>query len=117
MKTVALSAIVATPRIKLGGNGGSIILGWRLLTEFNMYLREKPCTVFGVPIDVCFTEEDNDIKNIKEWVELDLVVVCDKSKIHKKRIVGIPVWLLKLFRHRRPKRIKSLSSSGMKEQE
>lgn len=61
-----------------------------LLTEFSLYLRGKTCTVFGSPIDVCFSEEDNDIKKIKEWVEPDLVVVCDKNKIHEKRIVGVP---------------------------
>ncbi|KYC90368.1 Uma2 family endonuclease [Heyndrickxia sporothermodurans] len=61
-----------------------------LLTEFNIYLRGKNCSVFGSPLDVCFTEEDNDIKKIKEWVEPDLVVVCDKDKIHEKRIVGVP---------------------------
>ena len=61
-----------------------------LLTEFNIYLRGKKCRVFGSPLDVCFSEKDNDIKNIKEWVEPDLVIVCDPSKIQEKRIVGPP---------------------------
>lgn len=61
-----------------------------LLTEFTLYLRGKTCCVFGSPLDVCFSEEDNDIKKIKEWVEPDIVVVCDKNKIHEKRIVGVP---------------------------
>lgn len=61
-----------------------------LLTEFALYLRGKTCSVFGSPLDVCFSEEDHDIKKIKEWVEPDIVVVCDKNKIHEKRIVGVP---------------------------
>lgn len=69
-----------------------------LLTEFNLFLRGKTCSVFGSPIDVCFSEEeDNDIKNIKEWVEPDLVVVCDKNKIQENRIVGVPDLVIEIL--------------------
>ncbi|RSK55149.1 Uma2 family endonuclease [Bacillus canaveralius] len=68
-----------------------------LLTEFNIYLRGKQCSVFGSPIDVCFADEDNDIKKIKEWVEPDLVVVCDKNKIQEKRIVGVPDLIIEIL--------------------
>lgn len=68
-----------------------------LLTEFTIYLRGKKCNVFGSPIDVCFTEDDNDIKKIKEWVEPDIVVVCDKKKIHEKRIVGVPDLVIEIL--------------------
>ncbi|MGG3894643.1 Uma2 family endonuclease [Geobacillus stearothermophilus] len=60
-----------------------------LLVEFATYLRGKECTVFGAPIDVCLADRD-DPEQIREWVEPDLVVVCDKNKIREKRIVGVP---------------------------
>ncbi|CAM4127042.1 Uma2 family endonuclease [Geobacillus stearothermophilus] len=60
-----------------------------LLVEFAAYLRGKTCTVFGAPIDVCLADRD-DPEQIREWVEPDLVIVCDKSKIREKRIVGVP---------------------------
>jgi len=67
-----------------------------LLTEFNLYLRGKQCSVFGAPIDVCLAEED-DITKIKEWVQPDLVVVCDQNKIREKRIVGIPDLVIEII--------------------
>ncbi|WP_287466160.1 Uma2 family endonuclease [Geobacillus sp.] len=51
-----------------------------LLVEFATYLRGKECTVFGAPIDVCLADRD-DPEQIREWVEPDLVVVCDKNKM------------------------------------
>ncbi|MBB5325036.1 Uma2 family endonuclease [Anoxybacillus tepidamans] len=68
-----------------------------LLTEFNIYLRGKPCSVFGAPIDVCLTDEDHDVTKIKEWVEPDLVVVCDQNKIRDKRIVGAPDLVIEII--------------------
>lgn len=68
-----------------------------LLTEFNLFLRGKSCSVFGSPIDVCFSENDHDIRKIKEWVEPDLVIVCDKRKIHEKRIVGAPDLIVEIL--------------------
>lgn len=68
-----------------------------LLTEFNLFLRGKKCSVFGSPIDVCFHEEDDDLSKIEEWVEPDLVVVCDKSKIREKRIVGVPDLIVEIL--------------------
>lgn len=79
-----------------------------LLTEFNIYLRGKQCSVFGSPIDVCFSEEDNDIKKIKEWIEPDLVIVCDKSKIQEKRIVGVPDLVIEILSNSTSKKDKTV---------
>jgi len=67
-----------------------------LLTEFNLYFRGKQCSVFGAPIDVCLAEED-DITKIEEWVQPDLVVVCDQNKIREKRIVGTPDLVIEII--------------------
>jgi len=61
-----------------------------LITEFRLYLRGKDCRAFVSPIDVCLSEERDDLSKVEEWVEPDLVVVCDKSKIGVKRIIGTP---------------------------
>lgn len=68
-----------------------------LLTEFTLFLRGKKCSVFASLIDVCFYEDDNDLSKIEEWVEPDLVVVCDKSKIREKRIVGVPDLIVEIL--------------------
>ncbi|MBP3039612.1 Uma2 family endonuclease [Bacillaceae bacterium Marseille-Q3522] len=67
-----------------------------LLTEFNIYLRGKDCSVFGSPLDVCLSDED-DIEKIKEWVEPDIFIVCDKNKIKDKRIVGAPDLIIEIL--------------------
>lgn len=42
------------------------------------------CVPFLAPVDVRFSEDS------KEVLEPDLVMVCDRSKIHKKEIIGAP---------------------------
>lgn len=66
-----------------------------LLTEFNLYCRDKKCKVFPAPIDVCFSNVE--IDKLKEWVQPDLVIVCDKSKIRDKRIVGVPDLIVEIL--------------------
>ncbi|WP_066292125.1 Uma2 family endonuclease [Bacillus sp. FJAT-29937] len=61
----------------------------QLSVEFGLFLRGKKCRVFVSPIDVCLSDE-RDLYEVKEWVSPDLVVVCDKSRIGNKRIVGSP---------------------------
>jgi Uma2 family endonuclease len=58
--------------------------------DFGLYLRGSKCRVFVSPIDVCLSDEKEDLNNVKEWVEPDLIVVCDKNKIGEKRIIGSP---------------------------
>ncbi|HEY2422202.1 MAG TPA: Uma2 family endonuclease [Neobacillus sp.] len=62
-----------------------------LLIEIGMYLREKECSVFGSPIDVClFADQSTSNEKIKDWVQPDIVVVCDRNKINPRNIVGAP---------------------------
>jgi len=65
----------------------------QLSIEFGSYLRGKDCSVLAAPIDVYLFEDyqkewiDEKVRN---WVCPDLIVVCDKNKIQKNRIVGAP---------------------------
>lgn len=52
--------------------------------EFYTYLKEKPCKVFPAPFGV-WLEDDND-----NYVEPDITIVCDPSKIKIKGCVGVP---------------------------
>ena len=59
-----------------------------ILAEFVIWLRGKPCQVFGAPLDVrLFPKKDKSDNTI---VQPDLLVVCDKSKIDKNSINGAP---------------------------
>lgn len=62
-----------------------------LTAEFKMFLRGKECMAFSSPIDVClFAEHEMKYEEIKDWVQPDLIVVCDRSKIGEKNIIGAP---------------------------
>jgi Uma2 family endonuclease len=59
-----------------------------LSTQFNIWLRGKPCRVFAAPLDVrLFPEEDNSDDTV---VQPDLLVVCDKTKLSKGSVDGPP---------------------------
>ena len=50
-----------------------------LSTQFNVFLRGKPCRVFAAPLDVrLFPKDDNSDNTV---VQPDLLVVCDKGKL------------------------------------
>lgn len=62
-----------------------------LTAEFKMYLRNKECSAFSSPIDVCLFANKQTKKNeIKDWVQPDLIVICDQNKIGEKKITGAP---------------------------
>jgi len=59
-----------------------------LVTEFNIWLRGKPCRVFAAPLDVrLFPKEDRSDRTV---VQPDLLVVCDESKLDKGSVNGPP---------------------------
>lgn len=55
-----------------------------LYGEFYNYLKGKQCKAFPSPFGV-WLDEENDI-----YVEPDITVICDSSKIHLKGCVGVP---------------------------
>jgi len=62
------------------------ILG-ELYRQLANYLKGKSCKVFLAPFDVCLTglgDEDDTV------IQPDVLVVCDESKIDKKRCNGAP---------------------------
>lgn len=62
-----------------------------LTAEFKMFLRGKTCTAFSAPMDVClFADKETKEESIKDWVQPDLFVVCDETKIRDKNIHGAP---------------------------
>jgi Uma2 family endonuclease len=50
-----------------------------LIVEIGGYLKDKPCEVFGAPIDVKLSDEALDIN--PTVFQPDLLVLCDKSKL------------------------------------
>lgn len=60
-----------------------------LLRQISNYLVGKTCRVYGSPFDVRLSksEEDTDIKDV---VQPDITIVCDKSKLDERGCKGSP---------------------------
>ncbi|MFC5605000.1 Uma2 family endonuclease [Sporosarcina koreensis] len=66
------------------------ILG-ELFAELKMFLRGKDCSAFSAPMDVClFASKESAPDTILDWVQPDILVVCDSDKIGDKNICGAP---------------------------
>jgi Uma2 family endonuclease len=59
----------------------------RIYSELSGFLKGKPCEAFIAPLDVCLFGKGNFDKN---YVQPDVFVVCDKSKIEERRCNGAP---------------------------
>jgi Uma2 family endonuclease len=92
-----------------------------LLIEFGTYLRGKECSVFGSPIDVClFADQTTSNEKIKDWVQPDMVVVCDRNKINQQNIVGAPDLVIEILspstaRNDRVVKFNNFQKAGVKE--
>lgn len=92
-----------------------------LTAEFKMFLRGKKCMAFSAPMDVClFANKDSEPNTILDWVQPDLLVVCDSSKIGDKNIYGAPDLIVEVLspstaRNDRLIKYTSYEKAGVKE--
>ncbi|MBB6451042.1 Uma2 family endonuclease [Geomicrobium halophilum] len=69
-----------------------------LSVEFGTFLRGKECKLFTAPLDVClFATSETPNEEIKNWVQPDLMIVCDPKKIEEKRIIGAPDLVIEIL--------------------
>ena len=63
-----------------------------LSTGINLYIRNNKgsCEVFPAPFAVCLN------KNEKDYVEPDISVICDPSKLDDKGCHGSPDWIIEI---------------------
>lgn len=67
--------------------------------ELVSYLRNKKCRSFIAPIDVwLFDKDGTPFEEVKNWVQPDLVIVCDDKKTKgNKRIYGAPDLIIEVI--------------------
>ncbi|HBV86870.1 MAG TPA: Uma2 family endonuclease [Desulfosporosinus sp.] len=73
------------------------VVSVQLASQFNDYLKGKPCRVFTAPFDVCipeYDESDEEISNI--IAQPDIVMVCDESKLRKTGYFGVPSLIVEI---------------------
>ncbi len=73
------------------GTGHQRILNY-LSTEINLFIRKMDgnCEVFPAPFAVFFNNDD------KTYVEPDISVICDKSKLDDRGCNGAPDWVIEI---------------------
>jgi Uma2 family endonuclease len=69
-----------------------------ILTIFGVYLKGKPCKVYGDNFDVIL----DDMNTVKP----DILIVCDKNKITMKNIIGAPDLAVEILSYSTTKRDK-----------
>jgi len=67
-----------------------------LLRQISNYLMGKDCKVYGSPFDVRFARKDDLDNDIKDVVQPDITVVCDRSKLDDKGCKGSPDLIIEI---------------------
>ncbi|GHV30940.1 hypothetical protein FACS1894167_12520 [Synergistales bacterium] len=58
--------------------------------ELALRFKGKKCKVYAAPFDVLLPNGDEDEDDIVNVVQPDIMIVCDRSKIHFRGIIGAP---------------------------
>ncbi|MBF0407711.1 MAG: Uma2 family endonuclease [Candidatus Riflebacteria bacterium] len=62
-----------------------------LYIQFASFFQNKKCKVYTAPVDVLFPDNDQqDEKKVRNVVQPDLVVICDRKKLNEKNVKGAP---------------------------
>lgn len=67
-----------------------------LSTQFAVYLKNKICQVYAAPFSVILDEENDDDNKIKNVVEPDISIICDKTKLNKNGCKGSPDMIIEI---------------------
>ena len=87
--------------------------------QLSNFLRGKPCKVYHAPFDVRLNADSFD----DIVVQPDLLVVCDKSKLDGKSVVGVPDMIIEILsssnarnkRHDKVTKFRLYQKSGVRE--
>ncbi len=68
-----------------------------LLRSVANYLVNKSCEIYPAPFDVVFAEKGKKDSEIKNVVQPDLSIICDKNKLNDKGCFGAPDWIIEIL--------------------
>ncbi len=72
------------------------ILG-ELLRQIANYLTDKPCKIYPAPFCVRLPQDEKNEQDVKNVVEPDISIICDKSKIDDKGCNGAPDMIIEII--------------------
>jgi len=69
-----------------------------LSRQIATYLMDKSCRIFTSPVDVIFFKADEDIKDAKDVIQPDIIIVCDHKKIKNHKVcAGAPDLIIEIL--------------------
>ena len=71
-------------------------LSREFLTQFNNYLKGKPCQVFAAPFDLRLPEANERDEDTTFVVQPDLLIVCDKEGLKGTGYYGTPTLVIEI---------------------
>jgi len=72
------------------------LMSTELLRQFANYLQDKPCMVFAAPFDLRIPEKDEKDEEIRNVLQPDIVVVCEKEGLKGTGYHGVPVLVIEI---------------------
>lgn len=73
-------------------------ISFELSRQIGNFLVDKPCEAYSAPFGVrLFQDDDESLNNSKDWVEPDIVVVCDHSKLIDAGCKGAPDLIIEIL--------------------
>lgn len=88
--------IDGVPRMQAAPTWQHQAISRELLTQFNNYLKDKPCQVFASPFDLRLPETNEKDEDTTFVVQPDIVVVCDKLGLKGTGYYGTPVLVIEI---------------------
>ena len=88
-----------------------------IMLQLAAFLSGKPCEVLAAPLDVCLNAKGDDDDTV---VQPDIIVVCEQSKLDKKRCNGAPDLVIEVVspstsRHDRIRKLNKYLQAGVRE--
>jgi Uma2 family endonuclease len=68
-----------------------------LLHQVRGALESKPYRVYVAPLDVCLPKSDEPDEKVDTVLQPDLLIVCDRSKVHARSVRGAPDWIAEIL--------------------
>lgn len=88
--------IEGTPYMQAAPTWQHQAISIELTSQFNSFLKGKPCLVFASPFDVRLPEEHENDENTTFVVQPDIVVVCEKNRLKGTGYYGTPTLIIEI---------------------
>lgn len=73
------------------------LVGGRIYSMMTQQFNNYPCTVFIAPYDVYLVKEGEDYRQVRNIVQPDICIICDRDKIKRFGCVGVPDLIIEIL--------------------